>query len=162
MNKDDFLHHRQEVLWDYEDQDAEDLEYHEIDLSGPPNGSAINTGFQFFENDNNDPKAQITNLPFLQEKKVKRKFKKDSESIFSTRVDLTILIPTQSVVDEGITLNRDNSFIRLPDGKDYTILTIEEQEPEHGTSLTIKLKCGRRQPERCGNDDAIVSPEANP
>lgn len=160
MNKQDFLSHRREVLYDYRDQNAESLEYHEVNTGGTSGGgSAINTSFQFYENDVRDPVTRATSLPFRHRKRRRSKRKKPNEAVFTTETVCDVFIPTQALVNKGITLKRDNSFLRFPDGKDYTILSMTEQEPQHGTSLEIKLVCKQRTPERCGNDDSELRPE---
>lgn len=126
------------------------LEYHLLILDGPgAGGSTINADFGFIEERDEQlhPKTQVFPLHFTMVQKAHRAKKlRKPEDEWVGDYDCRVFIPTQDLVDQSLTLDRDHSFLRLPDGTEWRIEAIRELPKTGQGSIITVCYCSKRKP----------------
>ncbi|HAA54134.1 MAG TPA: hypothetical protein DCE42_05230 [Myxococcales bacterium] len=150
MKQQDLLECREDMLDEFEDFEQE-IEYHEVILDGPTfGGSTINANFGFVEetNDSEHPKTQMWRIPFfIRQKPHKAKRIPKVGDEFEGEYDVRVNLPTQALIEQGITINRDNGFFRLETGEEYRIEAVQGLPKTNTSSIITCCWCSLRKPQ---------------
>jgi hypothetical protein len=148
MDPDELAEFREDIGEIFEDCIPQILEYHEVNLAGPGGGgSTINSNFGFVE-DTTPPITTKSELHFtiVQKPHRAKKLPKPGDEWVGSW-DCKIYIPTQDLLDKGVTLDRDHGYFRLPDGTEWKIEAIREQPKTGSGSITHICNVSKRKPQ---------------
>jgi hypothetical protein len=151
----EFLALKAEVLELYKTAlGGQTLEYHRVKSVAEGGTPRIDRWGHLIAAPTSDPAVPATektdllysHVYFTSSERFRRKELEPSGAAFQRDYECKVFIPTLDLEQKGVTLERDGAFIRLSDGAEYRLESIEPLPRMHGTSLVHRVNCTRRKP----------------